>query len=84
MPPLLLALFENERSALIPIVNAVSCVGCMRRDIDEHQVGLARSRYPYKSFTVGAAYELAFAPVSFDLVFACEVFEHLDHPDKAM
>lgn len=58
--------------------------GYVGLDIDEYQVGLARSRYPDKSFTVGSASDLPFAPDSFDLVVACEVFEHLDYPDKAI
>ncbi|MCE3015647.1 MAG: class I SAM-dependent methyltransferase [Pirellula sp.] len=61
-----------------------NCVGYMGLDIDEHQVGLARSRYPDGAFSVGSAYQLPFVTDSFDLVVACEVFEHLDNPDKAI
>jgi len=53
-------------------------------DIDASQVELAQHRYPQLEFTVGSAYELPVESKSRDLVIACEVFEHLVDPKKAL
>ena len=53
-------------------------------DIDASQVELAKHRYPQLEFTVGSAYELPVESKSRDLVIACEVFEHLVEPEKAL
>ena len=53
-------------------------------DVSRRQIELAQARYPKLSFQYASAYELPFADRSFDLCLACEVFEHLAHPDLAL
>lgn len=53
-------------------------------DISERHIGEARECCPGGHFHVASAYHLPFPDRSFDLVIACEVFEHLDRPNDAM
>lgn len=49
-------------------------------DVSDEEILVARSRLPGWDFRVASIYELPFADRSFDMVVACEVFEHLDDP----
>jgi 2-polyprenyl-3-methyl-5-hydroxy-6-metoxy-1,4-benzoquinol methylase len=53
-------------------------------DLSPQQVEDARRMQPDRSFQVASAYELPFDRGAFDLVVACEVLEHLDHPEQAL
>lgn len=43
-----------------------------------------RERFPQFQFTVQNIYDLQYADDSFDLIFCCEVLEHLEFPRKAL
>ncbi|MMZ50430.1 putative S-adenosylmethionine-dependent methyltransferase [compost metagenome] len=47
-------------------------------------VSEANERFPHLDISQGSIYELPFRDNSFDLVIACEVFEHLEDPLKAL
>lgn len=49
-------------------------------DVSGAEILAARSRLPGWEFREGSIYNLPFADGSFDMVIACEVFEHLDDP----
>jgi SAM-dependent methyltransferase len=53
-------------------------------DIDPKQVSLAQVRYSGWRFLQGTIYALPFADRQFDLVLACEIFEHLEAPLAAL
>lgn len=53
-------------------------------DISKEQVHIARENYPGLHFEVASACSLPYDADSFDTVVACEVFEHIDHPEKAL
>jgi SAM-dependent methyltransferase len=56
-------------------------VGC---DVSGGQVAEARRRYPAAAFLQASIYALPFVNRQFDLVIACEVFEHLVDPPAAL
>ena len=53
-------------------------------DLSPRIVETARRLHPGLSFEVRSIYDVAAAGERFDLVVACEVFEHLDDPDTAL
>jgi ubiquinone/menaquinone biosynthesis C-methylase UbiE len=53
-------------------------------DVGPAEVARARRSQPQLEFIVSTAYRLPFAGDSFDLVVACEVFEHLERPESAL
>lgn len=53
-------------------------------DISKTLITKAKRQYPKISLSVENAEDLKRKPNSFDLVVACEVLEHLPHPNKAL
>lgn len=53
-------------------------------DLSAEQIARARARYPEFEFLQASVYALPFPDNNFDLVLACEVFEHLDDPTAAL
>lgn len=53
-------------------------------DISKDEIELAKSRYPDFNFIQGSAYALPSSDRQHDLCIACEVLEHLDHPESAI
>jgi 2-polyprenyl-3-methyl-5-hydroxy-6-metoxy-1,4-benzoquinol methylase len=53
-------------------------------DVSEEMISQAQRRYPARIFRHASAYALPFASMSFDLVIACEVLEHLTSPADAL
>ena len=53
-------------------------------DLSETEVIAARERCPGRSFQTASVYNLPFDDLAFDLVIACEVFEHLERPVAAL
>lgn len=53
-------------------------------DISEEEIAKAREQCPGRSFQAASIYRLPFDSGSFDLVIACEVFEHLERPEEAL
>lgn len=66
---------------LFPRQEAVTYTGI---DIGADEIRSARVRCPAFDFRVGSAYDLPCPDRSADLVVACEVFEHLDNPERAL
>lgn len=53
-------------------------------DVSAEQIAFARARYPGAEFLRASVYALPFADRRFDVVIACEVFEHLEDPPAAL
>jgi ubiquinone/menaquinone biosynthesis C-methylase UbiE len=53
-------------------------------DVSADQVAEAQARYPGAEFLQASVYALPFADHRFDVVIACEVFEHLKDPSAAL
>jgi ubiquinone/menaquinone biosynthesis C-methylase UbiE len=53
-------------------------------DVSREQVAQAKDHHPGADFLQASAYALPFAERGFDLVIACEVFEHLEDPPAAL
>lgn len=53
-------------------------------DFSAEIVEIARREHPTLRFEQGSVYDLAHATERWDLVVACEVFEHLDEPERAL
>ena len=53
-------------------------------DVSDREIAAARRRCPGRRFQVASIYDLPLESQSFDLVIACEVFEHLERPDEAL
>ncbi|HEX9734958.1 MAG TPA: class I SAM-dependent methyltransferase [Thermoanaerobaculia bacterium] len=61
--------------------SGVRYLGC---DVSVAEVAAARARPGGRRFLAASAYRLPFADGAFDTVVACEVFEHLEHPEVAL
>jgi SAM-dependent methyltransferase len=53
-------------------------------DVSAEEVAKARAQNPGRSFQTESIYHLPFPDRDFDLVLACEVFEHLERPAEAL
>lgn len=53
-------------------------------ELEDVTVAEANKRFPHLDIEQGSIYTLPFEDNSFDLVIACEVFEHLEQPQKAL
>lgn len=53
-------------------------------DISETLTAMAKQRVPHAKFLSESIYHLTHADNSYDLVFALEVFEHLENPEEAL
>ncbi len=53
-------------------------------DVLEDSVKLARQRNPRATFSTGDIYAIDHPDNAFDLVYCCEVLEHLHEPDRAL
>lgn len=53
-------------------------------DVSTVEIDAAQQRYPGLAFRTASAYHLPAADRSYDMLLACEVFEHLDYPHEAL
>jgi len=53
-------------------------------DIDPDKISQGKSLDPETKFICGNCYELPFSDNTFDMVFACEIIEHLEQPEKLL
>jgi SAM-dependent methyltransferase len=53
-------------------------------DLSPEEILKARGCCPGRSFRRASVYQLPFPDCSFDLVIACELFEHLERPQRAL
>ena len=53
-------------------------------DVSLEEVRAAAAIHPGDRFLAASAYRLPFPDAAFDCVVACEVFEHLEHPQAAL
>jgi trans-aconitate methyltransferase len=53
-------------------------------DLSPAIIAEARARHPELTFEVGSVYDAEHMAGAFDLVVACEVFEHLEDPARAL
>ncbi len=53
-------------------------------DVLEESVKLAQLRNPRATFSTGNIYNIGHEDSSFDVIYCCEVLEHLQEPDRAL
>ena len=53
-------------------------------DIDTDELAIAKRNAPFADLQIADAHSLPFSDGQFDLVFCCEVLEHLQDPAKAL
>lgn len=66
------------------LYNHLKPIKFLASDIDPQLVSLTKERTPEVDVKVESIYNLQHSPASCDLVFALEVFEHLDNPILAL
>ncbi len=71
----------HRLSGAVPWFDARRYLGC---DVAVDEVAAGSAQYPAQRFFAGSIYRLPVPDGFFDCVVACEIFEHLEHPEAAL